>query len=330
MYQVVTSLDALFQPFFNLNRIVEHAMIRGKDTVVFHRPPPGQEVSHLALLHLDDFSLRAANPRVKAIDLGASGTADGIRAAALAPLIVARKSSVAELFLRGPPASERTAAATHAGSQAKQLAALVQERLIEAGKPVYALEEDFCLDASTPEGVMAANALYALLAKAAVVTDAGGGGPAAQALMEVTEAAKSLGIISRGDEGIEALVASCSANKKTFLEFFASNWKPSAAAATAAGPSSPMRTVRMTGDSSLPDRFADPTTRRHNPRQQHPVYQTTSNDYGLKKPQLVEMPDTYHGSSQYFSNTFYGGPSKVSCMVTSITTSKVHEKLNDF
>ncbi|GAX81387.1 hypothetical protein CEUSTIGMA_g8818.t1 [Chlamydomonas eustigma] len=328
---IIASLDVLYHPYFNFQRIVEHSIIRAKDTVVFHRPPPGADVSSLALLDLDDFSLTASNPRVLATASSPSGIADGITAAALAPLMVIRKSSLPDLFLSGPSTSLSSAhqGSTHASSQVKQLATLLQDRLIAVGKPVYALELDFCMDTSTSSGLEAAETFYIALEKK---TDVDGPvGPAAQALQEVSEAAVSLGVVSRGDERIEGLLASCSAPKKAFLNFYASNWRPAVKEAPPPVTVSAMQAVvshSLAG--TLPDRFADATIRRHNPRVQHPVYQTTSNDYGLKKPTQVEMPDTYAGASQHFSNTFYGGPSKVSCMVTAVTTSKVHKALNEF
>ena len=151
--------------------------------------------------------------------------------------------------------------------------------------------------------------------------------------------ARSLGVTPLGDEGIEALLASCSLPKRTYLEFFASGWRPSAAATADRAPTSPRRaaagaaatlTGTLTGTGTLPLRFADPGTRRHAPRGQHPVYQTSNNVYGLKKASAVDMPDTYASSSQHFTSTFYGGPPKVSTMLTSITTSKVHKELDDF
>ena len=143
------------------------------------------------------------------------------------------------------------------------------------------------------------------------------------------QTARSLGVVPLGDPGIEHLLESCSLPKRTYLQFFASGWTPAAAAGGASSPSSAgPATLSKTGTQPL--RFADPSTRRHNPRAQHPVYQTSSNDYGLKKAGVVEMPDTYASSSQHFTNTFCGGPSKVSCMTTAVTTSKVHNKLDDF
>ena len=146
------------------------------------------------------------------------------------------------------------------------------------------------------------------------------------------QTARSLNVIPLGDPGIEYLLGASSLPKKTFLRFHASGWAPSAATSgNPASSSSPSATASIShATGSIPLRFADPNTRRHNPRGQHPVYQTTSNQYGLKKPSIVDMPDTYSSSSQHFTNTFYGGPSKVSCMTTAVTKSNVHNALDDF
>lgn len=188
--QVIASLDVLFQPGFNLQRIVEHSILRGKDTVVFHRPPPGADLSQYALLDLDDMTLGATNPRVMSTEPSPRGgyPSDGITSAALAPLVVFRRTSLADLF---PPQSREPSVSgpTHASSQTKQMAQIIQEQLIEAGRPVYAFEEDFCLDISTAQGTEGAGVLVSELERAtrAQSGDEGGIGPAAQALMEVTE-----------------------------------------------------------------------------------------------------------------------------------------------
>ena len=53
-------------------------------------------------------------------------------------------------------------------------------------------------------------------------------------------------------------------------------------------------------------RFRDVSTLRHTPRKQHPVYTTTANDIGLKKPTQLDMPDVYAGSAGGFTKTFTG------------------------
>ena len=143
------------------------------------------------------------------------------------------------------------------------------------------------------------------------------------------QTARSLGVVPLGDPGIEMLLETASLPKRTYLEFFASGWSPSGDVGTTS-PSVVEATGTLSSRSTLPLRFADPQTRRHNPRAQHPVYQTSNNYYGLKKAGIVDMPDTYASSSQFFTNTFFGGPAKVSCMNTAISKSKVHNELNEY
>ena len=176
--------------------MVEHALIRGKDTVVFHRPPPGGDLTPLALLQLDDASLGVANPRVVSAEPSPSGgaPADGLSSIALAPLIVVRKTSIGDVFPK-QSAPVAVSGPTHASTQTKQLASLVQQRLIAAGKPVYAIEEEFCVDVSTAGGVEGAGVLVSELEKAMIrhEKEGGGAGPAAQALMEVTQVSQKEG-----------------------------------------------------------------------------------------------------------------------------------------
>lgn len=69
--------------------------------------------------------------------------------------------------------------------------------------------------------------------------------------------------------------------------------------------------------------------RRHNPKKQHPVYETTANEIGRKAPTQLDMPDVYAGSAGGFTKKFTANFSCKS-LVTSTTRSKVHRLLDDF
>lgn len=324
-FLAIASLDTLLQPGFNLQRLIEHTVIRSKDTVVFFRPPPGEDLarSGQALLSLEDEALGAANPRVLEVMPPGSGCgySDGVRTLALAPFLLVKQSSLGVLTA-APFSSSSSPSAQNQFSAAVAC-------LLSAGKPVYALEEDLCLDVSSPSGLALADACVSriLVSRPAIPTPAAvaDGSPEgiATALWEVTQTARAQGLLPRGDPGMEALVATSSDTKKAYLAYLASPGSP--------GTVCPAGGIAQGGASkSVPTRFADVSTRRHAPRRQNPCYQTTNNDYGRKKPSQMEMPDVYAASSQKFSTSFVAGPgARVSTLVTSVRRSKVHNLLDD-
>ncbi|XP_072536930.1 piercer of microtubule wall 2 protein [Salminus brasiliensis] len=53
---------------------------------------------------------------------------------------------------------------------------------------------------------------------------------------------------------------------------------------------------------NLPNRFNHPDCfRGYSKKTVHPLYQTTNQTYGSKKPTVHEMPTTFHGSCRRFS-----------------------------
>ncbi|KAL6459161.1 hypothetical protein MHYP_G00326330 [Metynnis hypsauchen] len=52
---------------------------------------------------------------------------------------------------------------------------------------------------------------------------------------------------------------------------------------------------------NLPNRFNHPDSFRYSKKMVHPLYQTTNQVYGSKKPTVHEMPTTFHGSHRKFS-----------------------------
>ena len=92
----------------------------------------------------------------------------------------------------------------------------------------------------------------------------------------------------------------------------------------------PTAAARATKDDTLPTRFADVTTRRHTPKKEHPIFLTSNATYGSKAATQIDMPDMYAGASGTFTNSFAGGQTRTSGLVTAITTSKVHRLLDDF
>merc|ERR1712185_517865 len=81
---------------------------------------------------------------------------------------------------------------------------------------------------------------------------------------------------------------------------------------------------------SLPERFANVALRKHDPRIQHPVYQTTNNSYGLKPASQQQTTLKYYGIRGTFTNDFSSMMYKNTGFNTTRTTSKVHRQMDDF
>jgi len=328
---LVGFLTALLDPGFQLSKVVEHHIVRGADTVGTVNPPPGASLSPHVAVALDPTQGSPNQPRVTDVDLEPSGHADGTSVSALAPVFMLKPATVAELIAGGAEVATSTAAALASSAPSSSnsplaaatrfVGALVKS-LLTVGKAVYAKDVEFCFDLSTPKGHAFADGFFEKHGGALVDDGPGQTGSAATALNHVTKTALDLGIVARGDKAMEALLESSSEAKRTYLRYYAMN---------AGGDDDARRaTGSMAGSGELPLRFADVTTRRHNPRKQHPIYATTNNDYGLRKVSQIDMPDSYAGSNGRFTKTFAGGASKISSLNTAITKSKVHKLLDDF
>ena len=65
----------------------------------------------------------------------------------------------------------------------------------------------------------------------------------------------------------------------------------------------------------------------HNPKVQHPLYHTTSTEYGSKKPSEATFQNVRHGLSQQFSQSFNRTMFQNEGLNAAITKSKVHDSL---
>jgi len=325
---MVGSLDFFMGVDLPLRPLVEHSVVRGKDTVVFHTPPPGHDMAAHAEVLLDmqaTVSVTGAyvNPRIGALDPSPSGQADGTTSTAMAPLVILHRDTLA--LLPGYAAAEG-AATTYGGHPAKQLAAFVRDAVLGAGRAVYGLAIDMAFEVASGAGAEYGDAFMEYFHTE--VERVAKQGPAAEALAVVTTMAHETGVISRGDKDVDTLLQSSSQAKRLLLKFDAVAADRIAARAEARR-KGPDGFVKFGVRDALPERFADVTTRRHNPRKQHPVYETTANEIGRKPPSQLDMPDVYAGSAGGFSKTF-AGPYKARGLVTGITRSKVHKLLDDF
>lgn len=83
-------------------------------------------------------------------------------------------------------------------------------------------------------------------------------------------------------------------------------------------------------DRSLPERFTNAELFRHSPKKQHACYITNNNYYGLKQPSQQEMPMGWSGIKGDFTSSFSAGMFHNTGFVCNTTTSKVHKSLDDF
>ena len=65
----------------------------------------------------------------------------------------------------------------------------------------------------------------------------------------------------------------------------------------------------------------------HSPKKQHPLYGTTANEYGLKKPSQATFQNVRHGVGQQFSKSFNRILFRNEGLNTSIPKSRIHDSL---
>ncbi|KAL6762371.1 hypothetical protein V8C86DRAFT_2520793 [Haematococcus lacustris] len=332
---VVASLNVFWGPQLPLQQLVERTIVRGKDSIVYCRPPPGHSLQGQYEVQLDQQGSSTAtgaclNPRVAGIELQPQGASDGLHTCILTPLTLLHKSSLEGL--------RQAAGAQGHGSPfppgTLQLGAVVKALLLGQGKPVYGLEVDMCCECISARGLEYASHFLQFMQdeqhKEAKQ------GPAARALTEVTLRGQACGVIPQTDADVEQLLAQASPLKRWLLRFdvIVDDMLAAKAAAHQATSSTSLPLDMPFLGSKLPEgvpqRFHTLSTHRNQSKVQHPFYSTTAHDIGRRAPTPLELPDVYAGGSMHFTSTFFLGPYRNNALNTHYTTSRVHKKLDDF
>lgn len=268
---MVAEAHAVMDPKYNIVRTIEYSMVRAADTVTYYVPHAGFPLDGLVTVKLDDHTL--SNPQVLGFDLHPKGVSDGKSVAAVTPLFILRRGSMPALF---------SAAAGGVEHGPNQLARFFAS-LHKAGRPVYAIGNELYFHVHRLADYQLADQFFREYFHQ-VALGAMGSKPAwAQATLDLT-----------ADGRLEAKAKDTSVRAQ-FLE-----WLPTYEAS---------KTARLTGEVAvgpLPDRFVDPSTWRHKPKKQHPFYQTTAHQVGIKHPAVKDMPTTWAGSKQQFTQSFTG------------------------
>lgn len=314
----VVDCDFIFEPAFNLQRIIEHAMVRGKDILTFMTPPAGADLANQVVVRFQD-SVQEACPKVSAIDPTPNAISDGLTSHVVAPLLIFRRNSIpllTTLAESGPPLW-------------KQLIGAGLQGLAAAGVPLYALKVDFFFNVRTLDDLRFTNAFFGYYLR----LNKG-------KLQGVPSKAGSHLDFDDDQYGELALTRSAMAqpiarDKKLAgaIELMAEQSQPSDLRETlmefVPTYQASLKARHDKSGTDLPDRFTNLELRTFEARKQHPVYTTTSNDYGKKKPEEFDMPGTWAGIAGYFTNSF-PGPYRNLSLVTAVTKSKVHKALDDF
>ncbi|MEW5298873.1 MAG: hypothetical protein WDW36_001947 [Sanguina aurantia] len=315
---LLVEVDHLAEPGLSLKGLLEHALVRGKDSLASCTSAPGEPaVGRAALIMQGDgggFGCSSRNsPKVASIQLCVDGT-EGDAVSLSANLCFLQRSTLPLLLQACSTAPPPTSGIAHLPYLFSQL--------LQQGRPVYSLP----LQVSMPlgrgrEALTHANAFYAAVAREAC---AGPPGEAAISLAQVMARVGAPPAMPPAFLDASAL-AGDQPMRQAFLRFH-SAWLEKLAAFPA-GPAGAPGPGAL--HSTLPARFADHTTRRHNPAFQHPVFTTTASDYGNKPVSAASMPDVYAGTCGMFTKGFTG-MNRDGSLHTAVRKSKVHQLLDEF
>lgn len=290
---MVVDTEYCFEPSLNLNRLVEHSMVRGKDTVTFLDAPPrsGLDTAGCWGLEMDDTT--GANPKVTSVAPPASASG---APAVLAPLYFFRKTTLPDVSVAADAGLPSLEAFT--------------SWLVSSGRPVYGLPIEMFFSVKTAAAYELADAFFGYVARET------GKPPSAQMnatkLLTLTQTLRSPG----------GAAATLSATAVRFgstplgdlLERFTIIYQQS-------------RGVRLNSEGpgqALPERFSSRSVWDMKTTKQHPVYETSNHVYGSKAPRAVDMPDAFFGIRGEFATSPYCPPVPAS-MRTGVTRSNVHK-----
>jgi len=314
--------DYLPEPDFNLNRIVEHSVIRGKDTVTYVTlaPEMGADVADHVMLDLERNAGGHVpmNPEVLAIHPYPQSTGPRVKAA-MGPVMFLRRSTlplVKQFFTEVAPGLT---------CPYYQLTGHLFQYL-QSKVTFYGLETKYMFSLKTLDAFLYADALFEHHAREK--------GRAAEKF-KTNDTDSSLSM-SQADVRKRMIAAQFEKEEARFgnvkqaaiagecdLDTLLPKFNERYAASLH---------VRLAGerDSSVPERFADASTFRHKSIKQHACYITSNNYYGLKQAGQQEMPMRWHGVKGDFTSNFRGAMHHNTGFVTAKTNSKVHRHLDDF
>lgn len=311
----IIDCEHILGPQASVVRLLEHAMIRAKNTIVTCPARAGQDVGDYGLLDLEHAGGAAGtNPRVRACEPLVEGEAEGGENLAL-PLVVLRKSSL-PLLLEFPAGLEQPR------NSLQQLVAAMAR-----SGACYAICTETVFSLATFESYEQADKFFGYYFRKK------------KKLLEKTKKTSSrrpdsnIGAVIRGDQQIDrqldAMEKELLSRKEggggggegenEVLKLFSDFMEISGGAVQASK-----------GPRPIPARFKNAQGWKHQPLKQHAVFQTSNNVYGAKKPSQQEMPLKWNGIRGEFTKTFGGGRYRDTSFNTSKTTSRVVNMKEDF
>lgn len=320
--------DYIPEPDFNLNRIVEHSVVRAKDTVTYVTlaPEMGADVRDHVMLDLErnPAGRIPSNPEVMGVLPYPEATGPRINTA-MGPVIFLRRTSlplVKQFFAEVEPSLPPSVPYHHLMGH---LVAFIQSKV-----SMYALEVKYVFSVKSLDAFLYADALFEYHAR------------------EKDRASDRLkASYTLSGESLGASLSQADARKRMIQAQFekeAQRFGDVRAKAISAEIDMDMLLPRFNEryasstyviqggerDSSLPERFSDASGFRHKPVKQHACYVTSNNVYGVKRASQQEMPLKWHGVRGDFTSGFRGAMHHNAGFVTAKTTSKVHRQLDDF
>ncbi len=340
---LIAEADAVCGPGFAASRLVEHACVRGKDTLSYMAAPAGMALEGQAVVLLEDpvAAASSASCMMVGMDPVPAGLVGGAElVAVLAPVAVLR-----------PDTLERVAAAAAAspstsGVGGGLIGGLVAQLMAHEAEqqPMYAMPVDCFFRVDDAYNVALTSNFWGYYAneRAGVKGEAAKALEAARRLAALNEArtmaggslAAAVRLLEEQERCAPPEPCVDAGVRKVFKAFWGGWLRGDRHYDTGAnvghGGVTALGMSRSGGTTALPVRFADVTTRRYAIKGQHPVYSTTSNEYGRKVPGQLDMPLIYAGCPQTFTKSFPVTAPKSSNLVTAVTRSKVHKALDDF
>lgn len=316
--------DYVLHPNFNLQRIIEHATIRGKCAVTMVNIQDENDRPYHSMIELDEETQDASNPKVAAIHYKPSSAKTDSKLA-VAPVYYFRTDVLPKLMKWYSDNKGSDKPQNLLGKFLSHLPTLT---------PVYGLIVGHVFDIKTLPGFLYVDNLFDFyqkekrrIASSHKVADTDSsldlktmysGADVSKRLMHIADEATADNDVRRQLVDIGAL------DLDEMLVEFNDRYESFLAA-------------RLQGerDAVLPERFADASLTKHISRPQHAVYTTENNEYGRKGPSQQEMPMQWHGIQGLFSQQFPMREGRIQMFsntgfVCNTTTSKVHKKFDEY